>query len=48
MEGEIKPWRAIRWMLLLTVEVTAAGVRDADAATPSPTAVIALSPSTIS
>jgi lysophospholipase L1-like esterase len=44
----MKQWRAIRWMLLLTVEVIGAGVRDADAARPSATAVIALSPSTIS
>src|SRR5450631_3458874 len=38
----------IRWLMLLAIGIIGAGVRNVDAATPTPTAVIALSPSTIS
>src|SRR5438128_5140149 len=53
MEGGMKEvngivaftWR--RWLLLLIITVVGAAARNVDAATPTPTAVIALNPSTI-
>ncbi|HWS69785.1 MAG TPA: GDSL-type esterase/lipase family protein [Steroidobacteraceae bacterium] len=43
----VRTWCAIRWVLLLTIGVIGAGARNVDAATPTPTVLIALSPLTI-